>query len=106
MENNEGTAAGTTFAIGVAAGLAIGAGVALLFAPKAGKELRHDLGESMESMRRAVVRRYRDLANRAGVEVENLEDTAAKAADAVESGARKFMDELDSRTSDARRFTS
>jgi gas vesicle protein len=105
MDTNEGNGAGTTLAIGIAAGLAIGAGIALLFAPKTGKDLRHDIGESMDNLRRAVANRYRDLANRAGVEVENLEATAAKAADAVESGARQFMDELDSRTSDARRFS-
>jgi len=105
MDTNESNGSGAALAIGIAAGLAIGAGAALLFAPKAGKELRHDLGESMDNLKRAVARRYRDLANRAGVEVENLEATAAEAADAVESGARRFMDELDSRTSGSR-FTS
>jgi|SwirhirootsSR2_FD_contig_31_8266632_length_455_multi_4_in_0_out_0_2 gas vesicle protein len=104
MNNNEANSAGT-FAIGVAAGLAIGAGLALLFAPKAGKELRQDLGESMDSVRRAVARRYRDLADRAGAEVENLEETAAKAAESVESGARQFIDDLDSRSSGSRRFS-
>jgi len=105
MDTNEGTGAVTTLAIGIAAGLAIGAGLALLFAPKTGKELRKDVGESVDNLRRAVARRYRDLADRAGVEVENLEHTAAKAAESVESGARQFMDELDSRTSDSRRFS-
>ncbi|MGE0363539.1 MAG: YtxH domain-containing protein [Vicinamibacterales bacterium] len=59
---------GTGFTTGVVVGALVGAGVALLFAPKAGDELRSDLNGSMTSLREAVARRYRALAEMAGVE--------------------------------------
>ena len=45
MANNEhGTSAGTVF-LSFLAGAAVGAGLALLYAPKTGKELREKIGE-------------------------------------------------------------
>jgi len=97
MNTNDGFA-GTGFTLGVIPGLVVGAGVALLFAPKAGRELRHDLGESMGNLRKAVSDRYREIAHGAGVEMENLEATAERAVDAVETGARQFVQEVGGRS--------
>lgn len=80
------------FGTGVMIGALVGAGVALLFAPKAGAELRDDLSGSMTSVRDAVTRHYRSLAERAGVELENLEERVDQAAEAIESTARDAMD--------------
>lgn len=76
------------FALGVISGAVIGAGLALLFAPKAGSKLRSDLAESMDSLRSAVANRYQDLADRAGVEIENLHETVDSATDVLESRAK------------------
>jgi gas vesicle protein len=73
-------------------GVLVGAGVALLFAPKAGAELRGELTGSMSSVRDAIARRYRALADRAGVELENLEERVDQAAEAIESTARDVME--------------
>lgn len=62
------------FAAGVITGALVGAGLALLLAPKSGAALRDELGESWTSLRDAVARRYRDLAERAGVELENFQE--------------------------------
>ena len=83
---------GAGFAVGALAGAILGAGVALLLAPKAGAELRDDLGTSLTAMREAVARRYRDLAERAGVEIENLEERVDAAAASFEMSARDVLD--------------
>jgi gas vesicle protein len=60
---------GYGFTTGLLAGAAVGAGLALLFAPKSGANLRSDLGESVGSLRNAVRRHLREMADRAGVEI-------------------------------------
>ena len=90
---------GAGFATGVLMGALVGAGVALLFAPKAGADLRGDLGESVSSVRDAVARRYRELAQRAGVELENLEEQVENAAETFEANAREMLDSAQQRRS-------
>ena len=94
MNRNEGFAGGAGFALGIVAGVVVGAGVALLFAPKPGRDLRHDLGEQMGSLGRKVADKYRDLAHRAGTELENVQSSVNRAADRVESSARQFGQDL------------
>jgi hypothetical protein len=53
------------FAAGLITGAIVGAGLALLLAPKSGAALRDELGESWISLREAVGRRYRELAEHA-----------------------------------------
>ena len=79
------------FAAGALTGAVVGAGLALLLAPKAGTELREELGESLASLRGAVARRYRELAARAGVEIENLEERVDAAAESIEVSARELL---------------
>jgi gas vesicle protein len=79
------------FATGIFAGALLGAGLALLMAPKAGADLRGDIGESVGSLRDAVNRRYRELASRAGVTLDNLQDRVVRATEAFEAGARELV---------------
>jgi gas vesicle protein len=90
MDRNEGYAGGAGFALGIIAGVVVGAGVALLFAPKPGRDLRHDLGESMGNLGRRVADKYNDLSKRAGAQMENVEAGLNRAADSVESSARQY----------------
>ena len=90
MNRNEGVAGGAGFALGVIAGVVVGAGVALLFAPKPGRDLRHDLGEQMGSLGRTVKDKYRDLAKRAGAQMEHVEEGVQRTADAVDAASRQF----------------
>jgi gas vesicle protein len=53
------------FMLGAIAGALVGAGIALLMAPKTGAETRNNLSEGYSSVRDAASRRYRDLANKA-----------------------------------------
>ena len=90
MNRNEGVAGGAGFALGVIAGVVVGAGVALLFAPKPGRDLRQDLGEQMTHLGRAVKDKYRDLSKRAGAQLENVEAGVQHTADNLESASRQF----------------
>ena len=80
------------FAVGLITGAIVGAGLALLLAPKSGAALRDDLGESWTTLRDAVGRRYRELAERAGVELDNLQERIDQTANAVESSATKLVE--------------
>lgn len=82
---------GVGFSVGVIAGALVGAGLALLFAPKAGAALRADLGASMQDMQDVIGDRYRDLASRAGVELDHLQDRVERMASSVEADARDFV---------------
>jgi len=89
------------FLLGAVAGAVVGAGVALLVAPKTGAETRQDLGASLASFREAVVRRCREMAARAGVEFENLEEKADQLADQLESSAREALDAASGKSHEA-----
>ena len=80
------------FAAGMITGAIVGAGLALLLAPKSGAALRDELGESWMMLRDAVARRYHDLAERAGVELENFQERVDQTANAVESSATKLVE--------------
>ena len=53
------------FLLGALAGALVGAGVALLLAPKSGAQIRSDLSSGFNTARDAAARRYRDLADKA-----------------------------------------
>lgn len=67
--DQESTGSGM-FLLGAVAGALVGAGIALLMAPKSGAEVRQELSTGYNSMRDAASRRYRDLADRATAKVE------------------------------------
>jgi gas vesicle protein len=72
MYREEGT--GASFALGLFAGAVIGAGVALLFAPKTGTETRELLGEQ-----------YRGLAGRVSEATETLRQQARERGQQIAS---------------------
>ena len=82
------------FALGVLVGAVAGAGLALLFAPKPGSELRGELGESMTSLKDKAARRLRNLADRAATEVNDLSNKARSTA----AGAARDMADQASET--------
>ena len=88
---------GGRIALAALAGAAIGAGVALLYAPKPGAALRGEIGRSVGSLQEAVGEHYHDLAERAhGLAeratsaIEQVNGTAGRAVAAVERGTRHF----------------
>ena|SRR5215203_5171970 len=79
--NDQEAAGNGTFLLGALAGALVGAGVALLMAPKTGAQMREDLNSGYNSARDAAARRYRDLADKAGSKFEQASATVEKAVD-------------------------
>lgn len=83
---------GSGFLLGLIAGAAVGAGLGLLFAPRAGSELRGRLAELPANLGDAASKGYRQASARVGAAVDALVDKGqsarGKAWEAVARGAR------------------
>ena len=101
MNEQESTGSSGLFLLGAVAGALVGASVALLMAPKPGVEMRSDLNASFNSLRDAAARRYREMADRAGVQISNLEEKADQLADQLETSAREALDMASARVNSA-----
>lgn len=91
-QNEQTTSSGSGFALGVLLGAIAGAGLALLFAPKAGSELRGDISESMSQWRDTASKKFREVADRAGSQINDLSATASRVKNAATSAGRDVMD--------------
>jgi len=82
------------FITGLLAGMVCGGVLALLFAPKSGRELRGELNEGMGSARDAFGRRYRDVAERASAAAERASVAMGQVqqkAQGIAADARDFV---------------
>jgi gas vesicle protein len=79
------------FLIGFVTGSAIGAGLAMYFAPRAASELRRRVRASAEALRDAATARYQQASARVGDAVDDLakkgQGVVDEACDAVAQGA-------------------
>ncbi|HXE79355.1 MAG TPA: YtxH domain-containing protein [Vicinamibacterales bacterium] len=62
-EEHEGS--GASFMMGLLTGTVLGAGLGMLFAPKSGSELRHQLEEKASSLGRTASEQYRRASDKA-----------------------------------------
>jgi len=60
------------FAIGLAAGMFVGAGLAIWLAPRVASELRERINDSAKSVGRRASHHYQEASNRVGNAVEAL----------------------------------
>ena len=79
---------GASFVLGMMTGAFIGAGVALLFAPKAGSEMRQQLGEQ-----------YRGLADRVGERTQHLRESAQQLREQGREKVQQLTGQLSDRVS-------
>ena len=79
---------GGSFILGVVTGAFVGAGLALLFAPKSGSEVRTQLGEQ-----------YRGLADRVGEQTQQLRSTAGQWRDQGRERIQQISSTLSDRIS-------
>ncbi|MEZ5284707.1 MAG: YtxH domain-containing protein [Vicinamibacterales bacterium] len=97
---------GSGFAMGIISGVLVGAGVALLLAPKAGTDLRGDLGQTVGNVRDNLARRLHELADRVSAELDSFQvrvdrasDSAAgavySAADTASAAAERAREQVD-----------
>ena len=79
---------GSSFMLGMLTGAFVGAGLALLFAPRSGQEIRQQLGEQ-----------YRGLAERVGEQAQNWRGTANEWREQGRERLQQFSGQLSDRTS-------
>jgi gas vesicle protein len=63
--SDQDSASNGMFLLGALAGALVGAGVALLMAPKPGAQVRQDLNQGFNTVKDAATRRYREVADKA-----------------------------------------
>jgi|SRR5688572_12231933 gas vesicle protein len=86
---------GASFVLGMLTGAFVGAGVALLFAPKTGTEMRQQLGEQ-----------YRGLADRVGEQTQGLRETANTLREQGRERVQQLTGQLSDRMSSSPTSTS
>jgi gas vesicle protein len=79
MEREDG--GGGSFLMGLLAGTVLGAGLGMLFAPKAGNELRNQLSESAGRLRTTANDSYQQASERVTEKVSQLVDRGKEAYD-------------------------
>lgn len=92
MLNREQESTSTGFALGMLVGVVAGAGIALLFAPKPGAQLRGEIGDSMSHLRDAAARRLREVADRASAEANDPHSTIGRMKNTVTGAVRDLTD--------------
>jgi gas vesicle protein len=83
--DNEG--GGGSFVMGLLTGTVLGAGLGMLFAPKAGHELRNQISEQAGNLANTASEGYRRATEAAGDLADRGRDMYDKARDAVSRGA-------------------
>jgi gas vesicle protein len=78
FDNNQG---GGNFVMGLLTGAVLGAGLAMLFAPKAGSELRNRLSEQAGALANQAQQSYRKVTENAGQLAEKGKDAAGEWAE-------------------------
>jgi|RhiMetdeSRZDD1v2_1073273.scaffolds.fasta_scaffold293763_6 gas vesicle protein len=82
-----------SFMLGLLAGTAVGAGLAMWFAPRSGSELRQQLTDSARNLGERASEQYQQASTRVGQAVDDLtrkgQDVRDDVVDAVARGARE-----------------
>jgi gas vesicle protein len=94
IEREEGSGA---FLMGLLAGTVLGAGLGMLFAPKAGSELRSQLSEQANKLRDTATETYNQasekvtqMVDRGREAYDRARTTASRAADSASRSAESF----------------
>lgn len=98
--NDQEAAGNGTFLLGALAGALVGAGIALLMAPKTGAQMREELSTGYNSARDAAARRYRDLADKAGQKIEQASSRFEQAGAKIEKTVDEYSGRAASTVSD------
>lgn len=87
---------GTGFVMGLLTGTVLGAGLGMLFAPRAGSELRHQISETAGQWKNTAGGQYRRAAEAAGTIADKGREMYDRARTAVNRGteeARRYVTE-------------
>ena len=86
--DNEGGGGGS-FVMGLLTGTVLGAGLGMLFAPKAGSELRGQISDQASNLANTASEQYRRATEAAGDLADRGREMYDKARDAVSKGAEE-----------------
>jgi gas vesicle protein len=89
------TNSGSSFVMGLLTGTVLGAGLGMLFAPKAGSELRNQISEQAGSIANQASEGYRRASETAGEWAEKGRDMYNKAYDKARDAVSKGADEAE-----------
>jgi gas vesicle protein len=85
---------GGAFLMGLLAGTVLGAGLGMLFAPKSGNELRHQLGDSANRLQRTATETYHQASDRVNEIVQKGRETydhlVHRGREAIERGREAY----------------
>lgn len=84
---NEGAGGGGSFVMGLLTGTVLGAGLGMLFAPKAGSEMRNQISEQASNIANTASEGYRRASETANDLANRGRDMYDKAREAVSRGA-------------------
>lgn len=100
---NEGSGGGS-FVMGLLTGTVLGAGLGMLFAPKAGSELRNQLSEQAGNLANTASEGYRKAAENAGQWAQSGKAAATDLADRGRDLIDKAKDAVNRGTEEAQRY--
>src|SRR4030095_2013829 len=102
FDNNEG--GGGSFVMGLLTGTVLGAGLGMLFAPKAGAELRGQISDKPGPLANQASEGYRRAAENAGQWAEKGRETANELADRGREVYGKAKDAVNRGADEAQRY--
>lgn len=102
--DNNDAGGGGSFVIGLLTGTVLGAGLGMLFAPKAGAELRNQLSEQAGSLRDTASERYRKASDVAGEGYRKASEAAGDWADKGRDVVDKAKDAVSRGAEEAERY--
>jgi gas vesicle protein len=97
---------GASFMMGIMTGAVIGAGVALLFAPRSGQETRQQLGEQYRGLAERAEQTAQNLREGAQNLRQNAQQLADQGRERVQRAASQLSDRLSSTAESAANYTS
>jgi gas vesicle protein len=92
--DNEG-GGGSSFVMGLLTGTVLGAGLGMLFAPKAGSELRHQLSDQAGHLANTASEGYRRASEAAGTWKERGREVGREMYDKARDAVSRGVDEAD-----------
>src|SRR5437588_978120 len=104
FENESG--GGGSFVMGLLTGTVLGAGLGMLFAPKAGSELRGQISDQAGNLANAASDQYRRAADAAGDIADKSRELYDRAADSGREMYDKARDAVARGTEEAQKYVS
>jgi len=101
---NEGNGGGGSFVMGLLTGTVLGAGLGMLFAPKAGSELRSQLSEQAGNLANTASEGYRKAAENAGQWAQSGKEAAGELAERGKDVYDKAREAVNRGTEEAQRY--